>query len=392
MDAVRSLVLATSLGLTASVTAVEGTACTAAEQPGAGVEQGRGKGASHGRGPSLDQMFSDRLEHYSGEFPDILFVKLGGAENWAQDLVTIAVLLGPEPASLDYEHPPEVREELMTLSFARLRLMLRHKAPSASLFRAADPSGRARAVCVITVDPETIAHDDGTATGHLLSLPPGHDGRVPTDLELPHRVYLNFVIDHEIFHCLSSRHNGPQPQSFKPLWADFWHFREENGADAFAIAMHTRRHGQFGRFADNLKRLRATAIVAGDTNHWTYRALDTVMQDDPSGIATLSIAEVFEYATAIRDALVPDYDAYLRYVRSADIAMERLGLPRVTGRESLALLGDIEPEPDLVAKILRATRQSVQELAPGLFAAGSVPRESSSDEPRRHSDSAPLDE
>jgi hypothetical protein len=386
MDAIRRLLLAAGLSLSFLAAADDKPRRAESGQSRAGAQQIISSDRAHTRAPTLEGAVIARLEEYGNEFPDILFVVLDSGDYWSEALVTISILLGKSPVSLDYEHPPEVREELMTLSVARLKLMLHHKVPSASLYRTVDQSGRTQTICVITVDPNTIAGDDQVATSHLLNLPQGYEGQVPAKFELRRVEYLNFVIDHETYHCLSSLYNGPQPRSFKPLWADHWHHREENGADAFALVMHRKRQGHFGDFADNLKRLRATAIVGADINHWTLRSLKAVMRDNLSAISQRSIRELFDYATAIRDEVVPDYDSYLRFVRSSGGAMEHLGLPKTASQESLELLDAVEPDPELTAEIIGTTQRAVQDLAPGLSSSLTATQQEPGDRQTRSAD------
>jgi hypothetical protein len=301
---------------------------------------------------ALDAAVNERRRYYNERFPQILFLTLKGGNLWLEDLTAVSILLGQEPASLDYEHPPELREDLMTVSLQRLELMLRYQAPSASLFLADQPMGWPENVCVITIDPCAIAGDDDQATRHLLDLPEEELARLSPDVKLQCMDYLRFVFDHEAFHCLSSLYKGPQPSSFEPLWAEYWHHREENGADVFATAMHLKHHQGMTGFARNLLRVRCMALYNGDADHWTSRAIAEPLQEDPIRFSTLSVEEIFKHASGIRDRPMPDYDAYLTYRASALAAMEQIGIPDNAITELRKGLEDLEPDPDLTAQIL----------------------------------------
>ena len=81
----------------------------------------------------LDAVLREKKQLFSKTFPDVYFLVLRGGESWTDDMVGLSVLLGHQPVNLDYEHPTELREELMFVSLERLALMLRYQMPSASL-------------------------------------------------------------------------------------------------------------------------------------------------------------------------------------------------------------------------------------------------------------------
>jgi hypothetical protein len=60
---------------------------------------------------ALDAAVNERRRYYNERFPQILFLTLKGGNLWLEDLTAVSILLGQEPASLDYEHPPELRED-----------------------------------------------------------------------------------------------------------------------------------------------------------------------------------------------------------------------------------------------------------------------------------------
>jgi hypothetical protein len=302
---------------------------------------------------ALDAAVIEKRHYYNEQFPEILFLTLKGGSAWVEDVTALAIILGHEPASLDYEHPADLRADLMALSFERVQLMLQYRAPSASLFRADDPKDWPENICVITLDPCAIASDDEQATRHLLDLSEEEWERIAPELRLQCTDYLDFVFDHEAYHCLSSLYNGPQPRSFEPLWAQYWHHRMENGADAFAIAMHLKQYGRVTRFAQNLQRVRGAALFEADVDHWTSRAIAAVIQDEPGQFETLSVQEIFDYATGVRDRIVPDYDSYLSYRASAVTAMAQIGISEDVRDELRQDLADVQADPQLTTDILR---------------------------------------
>jgi hypothetical protein len=52
------------------------------------------------------QVLRKRLKLYQQAFPHIEFIHARGGDNWTQEYLRIATLLGEKPDALDYEHPP----------------------------------------------------------------------------------------------------------------------------------------------------------------------------------------------------------------------------------------------------------------------------------------------
>ena len=299
------------------------------------------------RASRLRAILTEQLDLYARAFPDIRFLVLEGSENRAGILAALSGFLGPEPVNLDYEHPPEMRATLVDASLGRIALMVHYQLPSATLFRSDAPGHEGENVCVLTIDACAIARDDTRATRFMLDLTEDEIGRVPAERRLQCEEHLRFTFEHEAYHCLSVRYGGAQPMSHEALWAEYWHFRHENGADAYAMARHLQRHGEGSVFADNLRRVRGMALYGGDVDHWTRAALDRVLALSADELAGLSPTAVFERSNRIRDAIVPDYAAYLDYRRAAVEAMATLGVDEAVVEEARASLPVGEPDPCL---------------------------------------------
>jgi hypothetical protein len=320
MKSVLSTCLAVLLMLGAPSAPARPTAQTQPLVPAAGVDE-----AADG---SLEQVIAERLEFYNRHFPGIRFVVLAGGDQWLDSLSTLYTLLGKDSTNLDYECPVDLRKDLLALCVARVKMMLMDSESSATLFRVGVNSLSDRPVlCVVTLDARGMARDDFHATRHLIPLGDAVVRRIPRDHWLAHREYLAFVIDHEVFHCLDSYHNRPIPRSSKEQWAQYMGFYNENGADAFAMAMHLRRYGRVTRFARDLLRIRGIALYGGNANHFTYGALDRVLQAPVSRLESMGVMNVLKYASELRDAVVPDYDRYLAYRARARQASRVLADP-----------------------------------------------------------------
>ena len=299
-----------------------------------------------------------RLEAYADAFPELRFLVLDGAP--AEQMARLGALLGEAPASLDYEHPADLRADLMVLSLARIQLMLEAEAPSASLLHTG--TADERPLCVITLAPCAIARDDRTATCHLLGLSPEQGRRIDRERYLPCEDYLGFVVDHEAYHCLDAWAHGPQPMSSAEHWGEYWQFRGENGADAFAMARHVQRRGGDTAFAANFARIRDWSLLHGGADHWSGATLAR-LEETRAEFSGLSARATLAGVTRLRDAVVGDYADFLIYRASVAEALRRR-----TGHEAGDAPGPAgrhaDPEPALVKELSERLTRAQRELLP----------------------------
>jgi len=311
----------------------------------------------------LQALLKKKLQYYRIQYPEILILNLEGGVEFPADMVALDLVLGFQPASLDYEHPPELRKDLMVVSFERIISMLRYQAPSAALFKADDPLGWQEHVCVLTIDPLKIAADSNTASQHLLSLPPEAIQHIPRDFKLRSGDYLEFVIDHEIYHCLKSMYVGPQQRSHKQFWAEYNQFIEEQGADAYALGMHIKLRGEISPFANNIRRIRGMSLYNADPDHLTCKALEQVLEFPVVALVGMSNIHVFELATRIKGQLTIEYEEYLRHLASAVQAMKELGVEALISEDLRNGVEDIPAEPARVKELVANARRCLAELS-----------------------------
>jgi hypothetical protein len=305
---------------------------------------------------------NQQLKYYRDLYPDISFLLLKGGNETFSDMTALDLTLGFQPSSLDYEHPPESREDLMFVSVWRIMRMLQSKEPSASLFKADTPLGWKKFICVLTIDPEEVAADSLRATQHLLALPSKVIQKIPQHMRLTPADYLAFVIDHEIYHCLQSLYVGPQTMSDKPLWADYNHFLNEQGADAYALGMHIKMRNGDSLFARNIQRIRGMSLYNADPNHLTGPALKQVRKIPSENICKMSTNEIFEMANHIRDSFALGYDRYIRYLASSVQAMKEIGVDISALKELRNSIKGIRATPAQVQQLVTNARQCLAEL------------------------------
>ncbi|QKT03905.1 hypothetical protein HUS23_08790 [Ectothiorhodospiraceae bacterium 2226] len=312
------------------------------------------------------EQLEQRLGSYAALYPDMRFVNLtGGDATWA-DLTRLRTLLGPEPVNLDYEHPEDLRETLMRASLGRIHLMLTHQVPSAALFQADRPRDPPDLVCVLTIDPCQAGADDLAATRQLLNLPDGEFGNVPEAAYLRKEDFLEFVVDHEVYHCLKAHTVGPQPMSGKPLWAGYHHHLDEKGADAYALARHIKERGRITAFAENVQRIRNLALYTLDPDHFTCDAIERVLALPVDELAARNEHELLELANDLRAELDPGYPGYLAYIASAIEAIDRLGLGDQLDPALRARVQGLSADEAMVQRLVQRTERCMQmmQLAP----------------------------
>ena len=308
-------------------------------------------------------LFNEKIEYYRHLYPKITFLNLQNDD----ELPALDVILGYQPKSLDYEHPVDLREDLMLVSIERIWSMLRAKQPSAAVFKADTPLGWQEHVCVLTINPDEVAADSMSATKHLLNLPQKVIPKIPYDMQLPPDDYLAFVINHEVYHCLKSIYVGPQLMSHKELWAGYNHFHNELGADAYALAMHIKTNHEDTIFAKNILRIRGMSLYNEDPDHLTCKALEEVIKIPTENIAEMNTHEVFNLANHIKDRLTISYDEYVQYLASVVQAMKELDIEADISVELLYKLQNIKPDPERVKALVASALRSFSDLCGNEF-------------------------
>lgn len=301
----------------------------------------------------LQQIVGEQRGLYNRQFEEIQFVFLEGGEDWHEDVCTLNLLLGHQPSCLTYEHPPDLRQDLMDASLTVLIQMLRNEAPYSALFKADSPLGWRETICAVSLNPSNLASSDQVASAYLFDLDAEQAAAIPQRKQLEARQFLHYLIDHEIYHCLDSFYNGPQPMSNEELWGEYYNFRRENGADAYALAMNIKRQGRVGDFARVIQDFRGMTIYQGDPDHWSYDAISRVLQLPASELKDKTPRDLFKQASRIRDSLVGDYPAYLTYratAMEALLQLRHLDLERPRGLSAVV-------DPDLLKRLIGITNR-----------------------------------
>jgi hypothetical protein len=312
---------------------------------------------------SLDSLLNEKLEFYRHLYPEISFLILKGGDELVADMMALDLALGHQPSSMDYEHPQKLREDLMLASANRIVYMLQYKMPSASLFKADAPLGWQENLCVLTVNPDEIAADSISATRNLLGLPEDFIQKIFDDLRLQPTDYLEFVIDHEVYHCLQSMYVGPQTMSQKEFWGEYNSFLNEQGADAYALGMHINTRLEVPSFAKNILRIRGMSLYTADPDHLTCKALQQMFKVPVEDIAEMNAKEIFDTAHQIQERLAMNYDEYIQYLASSIQAMKVLGVEDLVPDELRSRIKGVQSDPTQVKELVTNTRRYLSELS-----------------------------
>jgi hypothetical protein len=313
----------------------------------------------------LNDILHGKIEEYRQEYPEINFLHLRGGEATIEDMVRLGSALGKTPVNRDYEHPPELRLELLNVSLNRILLLLQARMPSSSLFEV-DPEDHERNyICVLGLYPEEIAGSSLISTRHLLDQTEEFINRIPRSMWMPAEDYLEFAIDHELYHCLYSRYVEPQPMSQLEFWGDYIQFLNEQGADAYALARHIKQKGNGTQLAKVLPLIRGASLSSADFNHRTCGALDKVKKIEPEELKFMNQRDLFALANDIRGQILPEYDDYLVYLASAIQAMDRIGTGHYIEDQLRLVLNEVEADPAQVRGLIDHNNYCLGKLSDG---------------------------
>ena len=274
----------------------------------------------------LDKIVIDKLEFYTTQYPDISFVVFDGAANVERNMQLLSQVIGQNPIPLDYEHPDDIRKELLLATLKRIEYLLSMNAGSSTLFKSGnDAMATRKYVCIVTVDPWATAKDSRTATYNLLDFEGSESTVISPNDYLDYVSHLRFTLDHEVYHCLDALYNGPIPMSQLTFWGSYHMRKNELGADAFATIMNIGDHEGIMPYAQTLRNIRGLSLLADDPNHYSYQAIGATLKMEPVEIVQSNVRERFNSATSISDRVVGTYYDHVLYTNAAYYATKQLG-------------------------------------------------------------------
>ena len=273
----------------------------------------------------INQDIQNKLDYYNEVFPDIQFVYLKNGE-WEKSLQALELFIGYQATSLDYEHPKELREELLFVTVAKIQMMLVSKVASSYLFKVGEiPAASKKQVCVITLDAATSVLTNQVATQYFIDLPSDTLQSLPKKSYLDKEQQLDFIIDHEAFHCIDSYLYGGIPMSKKVFSTRYDCFRRELQADMFAIAMNVRREKKLTRYAKNVMNLRAMTLINGEPQHDSFSAMQLVINSDRKKLIQAQPMALVKKVKHLYKSIAKSYDEYIEFRVAAVEVIGMLG-------------------------------------------------------------------
>ena len=273
----------------------------------------------------INQAIKKKLDYYNQTFPYIQFVHLKNGE-WEKSLQALELFIGYQATSLDYEHPKELREDLLYVTVAKIQMMLINKITSSYLFKVGEmPVASKKHACVITLDAATNVLTNQIATQYFIDLPLDALKSLPEKSYLDKEQHLNFIIDHEAFHCLDSFHYGGIPMSMKEYSTRHDTYKRELQADMFAIAMNMRRNKKLTRYANNIMTVRAMTLINGELQHDSSSAMQLMINSDKEKFIHTQPMELVKKVKQLYKTIAPNYEQYINFRVAAIEVVGMLG-------------------------------------------------------------------
>jgi len=307
----------------------------------------------------INQAIKKKLDYYNRTFPYIQFVHLKNGE-WEKSLQALELFIGYQATSRDYEHPKELREDLLYVTVAKIQMMLINKITSSYLFEVGEmPVASKKHACVITLDAATTVLTDQVATQYFIDLPIDTLRSLPEKSYLNKEQHLNFIIDHEAFHCLDSFHYGGIPMSMKEYSTRYDTYKREIQADMFAIAMHMRRNKKLTRYANNIMTVRAMTLINGELQHDSSSAMQLIINSDKEQFIHTQPMELVKKVKQLYKTIAPNYEQYIDFRVAAIEVIGRLG-KQVNEYEKPFSPAGHKPEKEIMQRLMKQSLDNFQ--------------------------------
>ena len=281
----------------------------------------------------INQEIEKKLTYYNQAYPNIQFVHLKNGE-WEKSLQALELFIGYQATSLDYEHPKELREELLFVTVAKIQMMLINKVTSSYLFKVGEmPVAKKQHTCVITLDAATNVLSNKIATQYFIDLPLDILSSLPEKSYLDKEQHLNFIIDHEAFHCLDT-------------------YKRELQADMFAIAMNMRRNKKLTLYANNIMTIRAMTLLNGELQHDSYNAMQLMINSDKEKIIHAQPMELIKEVKKLYKTIAPSYEEYMEF-RVAAVEVIRLLGNKVNEYEKPFSPVGLKPNKEITKRLMQ---------------------------------------
>lgn len=307
----------------------------------------------------INQTIKKKLAYYNQTFPYIQFVHLKNGE-WEKSLQALELFIGYQATSRDYEHPKGLREDLLYVTVAKIQMMLVKKITSSYLFEVGEmPVASKQHACVITLNAAKNVLTNQIATQYFIDLPFDTLKSLPEKSYLDKEQHLNFIIDHEAFHCLDSYHYGGIPMSKKAFSTRYDTYKREIQADMFAIAMLMRRNKKLTRYANNIMTLRAMTLFNGELQHDSASAMQLMINSDKEKFIHTQPMELIKKVKQLYKTIAPSYEEYIDLRVAAIEVIRMLGI-QVNEYEKPFKPEGHKPDKEIMQRLMKQSLDNFQ--------------------------------
>lgn len=303
----------------------------------------------------IEGLIEERLAEYGAAYPFMEFVRL--YRNSTDDLDDLRRRLGDAPVNVDYEHPDNVREDLVELQFYRMGLMLAEGMSSATLFRR--NHSEQPYVCVLTVVPEIYNQGELSSTRFMYNLNADQYGRIKAKYILRNEVYVSFLLDHEIFHCLYSYHRGfTYPKTQSEVKSLYDQYTIEMLSDIYALLSHNQRFPYERDFVTSMRYAKVLSLINWDISHYTHGAFSS---DFPESVDR-SVSNRVEYVLNLGVQTVPAFEQFKRQMVAAYNLVKSNIDPDFALTLEMAVLQEVPLDREIYKQMAEALKDTMDDL------------------------------
>ena len=308
-------------------------------------------------------IIKSKFNFYNDTFKDIQFMHMDGGIGWQDKLNSILNLLKNNAVALDYEHPQDLRQDLIYVSIERLKYMVKNDEISSTLFRVNNkkiiPRGN---LCIISLNPEIIGTDDIGSIRYMLDYSDKLINKIHPSKYIDAQNFIKYSVDHEIFHCLNSFLYGGAPMTHELMGGEYNQIIRESAADAFALSMHLKKKEKVTSFARNIVHIRALSIFNNAPEHNTFNTVSKVLKFDINQLKKMNVMEIISLSMRLASETVGTYHEFINQQALELRAEKDLSLENSRSKESLKELVNIIPEQSKVKRMVNNSRYYYKQL------------------------------
>lgn len=293
-------------------------------------------------------LVTKRLQEYAKSYPDIYFLHLKGDKN-NEGFNTLPKQLGEDADNMDYEHDTAARNDLLDLQFMRINYLQNNNMPSATLFKTGkDSNFKQPYVCVITVNESLFQNNPTASLQFMLGDPLPDELQGKNISAFDNNTFLQFTVDHEIYHCLDAYlHGNSISKTSDDNAAAYQHFLSEYRADLYASLVTRQSTPLAIEFLTLLASFRTMGLVDMDTEHYTASAIRQAIKTPVSNLNNFAKTVIAENTRELARDSQPGANEYGRLINAANGLALYVGIDSVDRDSGKKIRDDLHPSSHL---------------------------------------------